>query len=83
MEASIVDPHGQFLADSLPKLVGLANYAEDRSSYYGRIEAVAKVGDDFRSLDLKNVGVRAEVHLGPSAKSLFEGVKGESKAVSE
>jgi len=73
--ANIIDPHGQFLADSLPKLVGLAEYAECHGDRFGRIEAVAKVGDVFRSLDLKDADVREAIGHGPSAKALFEGVK--------
>ncbi|AWI84273.1 type III restriction endonuclease subunit R [Alloyangia pacifica] len=73
VQSNIIDPHGQHLADSLPKLVGLANYAESRGSHYARIEAVAKVGDIFRLLDLKDAGVRAAILLGQSAKALFEG----------
>ncbi len=75
VQANIIDPHGQFLADSLSKLVGLANYAESRADYFGRIEAVAKVNDGFRSLDLKASDVRDAIRLGPSAKALFEGKK--------
>jgi hypothetical protein len=77
VQANIIDPHGQFLADSLPKLVGLAEYAEGRGSHFGRIEAVAKVGDVFRSLDLQDADVRDAIRLRPSAKALFEGVKAE------
>ena len=75
VKANIIDPHGQHLADSLPKLVGLANYAESRGIHFARIEAVAKVGDGYKSLDLKVADVRAAVRLGPSAKALFEGGK--------
>ena len=73
IRAHIVDPHGQFLADSLPKLVGLASYAESHAAHFKRIEAVAKVNEGFRSLNLKESDVRDAVRLGPSAKSLFEG----------
>ncbi|MFN3823223.1 MAG: hypothetical protein ACK4RN_04520 [Pseudorhodobacter sp.] len=73
--AHIVDPHGQFLADSLPKLVGLADYAENCGGHFERIEAVAKVGDVFRALDMKAADVRDAIRLGPSAKSLFESNK--------
>ena len=75
VQSNIIDPHGQHLADSLPKLLGLANYAEGRGSHFGRIEAVAKVGDGYKSLDLKVADVRAAIRLGPSAKALFEGPK--------
>lgn len=73
VSANIIDPHGQFLADSLPKLVGLADYAESRGGHFGRIEAVGKVGENFRSLDLHDADVRNAIRLGPSAKALFGG----------
>lgn len=73
VQAHIIDPHGQFLADSLPKLLGLCDYAEEHAVHYGRIEAVAKVGEVFRALDLTDAAVRDQIRLGPSAKSLFEG----------
>ena len=78
VKANIIDPHGQYLADSLPKLVGLANYAEGRGAHFGRIEAIGKVADAFRSLDLHDADVREAIRLGPSAKSLFEGGKAHS-----
>ena len=56
--ADIVDPHGDHLADALPKLKGLAAYAEVNSKHFRRIDAVAKVGDDFKLLDLMNASVR-------------------------
>ena len=73
VQANIVDPHGQFLADSLPKLLGLSNYAEQYAQDYGRIEAVAKVNDGFRALDLTDVAVRKAIKAGQSAKELFSG----------
>lgn len=73
VEANIIDPHGQFLADSLPKLLGMCDYAEEYQAHYGRIEAVAKVGEAFRKLDLTDALTRDAIRLGPSAKSLFEG----------
>lgn len=73
VQANIIDPHGQFLADSLPKLLGLCDYVEEHAAHYGRIEAIAKVGDAFRVLDLTDAAVRDKIRLGPSAKSLFEG----------
>src|SRR5690606_6795677 len=41
--ADIIDPHGHHLSDALPKLVGLAQYAETYSSTFRRIEAIAKI----------------------------------------
>lgn len=74
VKANLVDPHGQHLADSLPKLLGLKGYAERHGDEFGRIEAVAKIeGVGFQSLDLKDADVRAAIAAAPSAKSLFEG----------
>jgi type III restriction enzyme len=59
MQASIVDPHGQHLADAPDKLRGLAAYAATHGGDYARIIGVIKNGDgDFRMLDLKDATVR-------------------------
>jgi type III restriction enzyme len=50
----IVDPHGHHLADSLPKLQGLARYAEANGANYRRIEAVAELNGTYKLLDLKD-----------------------------
>jgi hypothetical protein len=60
VSASIVDPHGQHLADAADKLRGLAAYAAKHGSAYARIIAVIKnTAGDFRQLDLKDATVRA------------------------
>ena len=41
--ASIVDPHGHHFDDALPKLRGLASYAEKNAGHFQRIEAVANL----------------------------------------
>ena len=66
---SIVDPHGQHLQDSLPKLQGLANYAERYGDAFHRIEAVVKEGTKWRMLDLKREEVRTLIaaHAGDIA----------------
>lgn len=69
--ADIVDPHGVHLADALPKLKGLAIYAETHAGYYRRIEAVAKIGDTLRVLDLTEPNVRAAVATAEDAESLY------------
>ncbi len=68
----IVDPHGTFLADALPKLKGLAAYAEAHSEIYRRIEAVAEVNNALRVLDLKDETVRTAISSATDAKSLYE-----------
>ncbi len=69
----IVDPHSIHLADALPKLQGLARYAEAHPQTYRRIEAVAEIGGMLRVLDLTRAEVRQAVTEASSAKSLYEG----------
>ncbi|AMO56126.1 type III restriction enzyme, res subunit [Endozoicomonas montiporae] len=70
--ADIVDPHGTHFSDALPKLQGLARYAEEHSRVYRRIESIAKVRDTLRVLDLTDPAVRKAVNESEDAKSLFE-----------
>src|SRR3569833_698898 len=69
----IVDPHSVHLADALPKLQGLARYAEVHPHSYRRIEAVAEIGGKLRVLDLMSAEVRHSVMKALNAKSLYEG----------
>jgi type III restriction enzyme len=60
--ASIVDPHGDYLADARAKIQALATFAERFGDRFVRIESVAKVEDgSLRVLDLADPAVRAEV----------------------
>lgn len=68
----ILDPHGHHLADALPKLTGLARYAEMNGATYRRIEAVIELNDHYRLLDLKDAIVRAAVYEATNARSLYE-----------
>jgi hypothetical protein len=70
----IVDPHGTYLSDSLPRLKGMAIYAEKHASDYHRIASVAEVGGKLRFLDLTNEDVREAIKAARSAKELFEGL---------
>lgn len=71
--ADIVDPHGIHLADALPKLKGLALYAETHAKAYHRIESVAELKGKLRVLDLKNEDVRKAIADANDAASLFTG----------
>jgi type III restriction enzyme len=73
ISADIVDPHGTQLSDALPKLKGLARYAETHQGIYRRIDSVAKVAGRLRVLDLTSAEVRAAVMDAVNAKSLYEG----------
>lgn len=70
--ADIVDPHGFHLADALPKLQGLARYAEAHPQDFRRFEAVADVGGKLRVLDLARPEVRRAVSTATSAESLYK-----------
>lgn len=70
--ASIVDPHGIHFEDALPKLRGLADYAEQHANHYQRIDAVAKVGESLQVLDLTSASARQAVRASDNAKSLYE-----------
>jgi hypothetical protein len=60
--ASIVDPHGDYLADARAKLQALAAFAEQYVDRFVRIESVAKVEDgSLRVLNLADPAVRAAV----------------------
>ena len=61
LSASIVDPHGDHLPDALPKLKGLARFAELYGIHFPRIEAISKVDNELRMLDLTNPVVREAV----------------------
>jgi type III restriction enzyme len=72
IKASIVDPHGVHLGDALPKLRGLASFAEDYGESFHRIEAVAKVkGDVLRVLDMTESDVRRAVADATGAEALY------------
>ena len=75
LAASIVDPHGDHLADAKAKLRGLADYAERFGHRYVRIESIAKATDGrLRSLDLLDAKVRDAVRKfeGGRVTALYE-----------
>ncbi|GEL99771.1 DEAD/DEAH box helicase [Cellulomonas terrae] len=61
VKASIVDPHGHHLEDSMIKLRALADFANEFGDRFHRIEALDKVGGRMRLLDLKDSDTRATV----------------------
>lgn len=73
MVADLVGPHGLHLADALPKLQGLAVYAETHGSAYRRIESVAEAAGKLRVLDLTRNDVQQAIKGASSAKGLYEG----------
>ena len=71
--ADIVDPHGIQFGDALPKLKGLARYAEENQGVFRRIESIAEIGGSYKLLDLTEPAVRKAVLSATSAKALYEG----------
>jgi len=70
--ADIVDPHGIYLGDSVPRLKGMAEYARVHRESFRRVDAVAKIGDRYRVLDLTEQSVRAAIENISSIHALYE-----------
>lgn len=73
---TIVDPHGDWLGDSVAKLKGYVLYLRDHPDMFGSVLAVADEKDDeCRYLDLMEGKVQdaIEKFTGSSAKDLFLG----------
>lgn len=70
--ADIVDPHGTQFSDALPKLKGLAGYAEANQGVYRRIDAVAQVDGAYRVLDLTEEAVRNAIKNAGTAAELYQ-----------
>lgn len=66
-------PHGTQFSDALPKLQGLACYADTHPTVFRRIEAVAKIGDKLQVLDLTGPIVRNEFAEAKNVKNLCGG----------
>ena len=74
IKASIVDPHGHHLADALPKLRGLAEFAATHGESFYRIESVARMKNGtLRVLDLKEPYIREAITEAEDAEALYLG----------
>lgn len=72
VRVSIVDPHGHHLADALPKLRGLSQFAERHGNTLFRIEAIAKTDPDtLRVLDLQDREVQVSIAEAVDAGLLY------------
>ena len=75
LAASIIDPHGDHLADARAKLHALADFAERYRDTFVRIESIAKVSNDtLRVLELRSKKVRDAVRSfsGGKVTALYE-----------
>ena len=61
LAASIVDPHGDHLSDAKAKLRALAEFAEQFRDQFLRIESIAEVSGELRSVDLRDSRIRDAV----------------------
>ena len=61
LAASIIDPHGDHLADAKAKLRALAQFADDFGDRFVRIESVARIDRELRVLDLLDRRAREAV----------------------
>lgn len=68
----LVDPHGHHLSDALPKLRGLADFAEQFATDFRRVESVAETGGVLRVLDITKHRVREAIRGAQSARALYE-----------
>ena len=72
IKISIVDPHGHHLADALPKLRGLAEFAATHGQSFHRIESVAQVTDGtLRVLDLTERSVQEAILVTEETQDLY------------
>lgn len=72
VKASIVDPHGHYFADALPKLRGFASFAAKHGEFFHRIESVARMDNGtLRVLDLTDPGVRRIINTAEDAQTLY------------
>ena len=56
---SLIDPHGAYLGDAVPKLRGLARFARTFGDQFVRIESIAEVDGVLRVLDLQRTTTSA------------------------
>ncbi|BCW12863.1 hypothetical protein NtRootA2_41450 (plasmid) [Arthrobacter sp. NtRootA2] len=61
LRPSIIDPHGAFMNDAVPKLRGLAAYVEEHADVYHRVQVIDLISGQYRMLDLLDPAVREAV----------------------
>ena len=68
---AVVDPHGLHLADTMPKLRGIARYVEDFGAFFSRFWFVSDYNGQACYLDMKDAGTRAVIASAGDAHSCF------------
>lgn len=72
LAVNLVDPHGHHLADALPKLRGLAKFAEQFESAFHRVDSIAETNGKLRVLELTKHSVQEAIRTAHSAKAVYE-----------
>lgn len=75
VKCAIVDPHGDWMGDSIARLQGYVLYLQEHPDMFSMVLAVTDEGDTCRYLDLKQVNVQDAImsFTGNTAKTLFTG----------
>lgn len=80
--ADLIDPHGDYLADALPKLKGMAKYAAENHTTFRRIVAISKTkAGAYKKLDLTKEDVRSAVEAATGAEGLYASSTAEDYSV--
>ncbi len=58
IKPSIIDPHGEWIGESLAKLRGMCIHTEEFGSVYNRIWTIDKIDGKYMYLDIKDSNVR-------------------------
>lgn len=69
---SIVDPHGSHLGDAMPKLIGLADYADQHAGTFLRIQSITQIGNRVMCIDMTDSHTRDVVRAAKSISEIFE-----------
>lgn len=75
VKCAIVDPHGDWMGDSIARLQGYVVYLKDHPDMFSTVLAVTDEGATCRYLDLKQANVQDAImsFTGNTAKTLFTG----------
>lgn len=68
----IIDPHGTQFSDALPKMKGMAKYAESNKGIYRRIIVCAEEDGQFLAIDLTDSTTRQAVMAATSIKEVYK-----------
>jgi type III restriction enzyme len=71
VKVNLVDPHGHWLPDALPKLRGMAQYVQEYGQALHRAETISTVDGKLRVLDFTLDTVRAAALTAVDADELY------------